>query len=107
MSSKADGFEQAINLLSNVQHRLTELEGNHNIPFSELFDRTFMEQHTNVSSFDDFLIQGGYDTDEDSFKAIPDNEWEEYVRNNSDFNSWTDMMETAAKIYVYTRLGLK
>ena len=107
MPTKTDGFDQAITLLSNLQHRLTELEGNHNIQFSELFDSSFMVLHTTVSSFDDFLIKGGYGIDEDSFKAIPDNEFDEYVRNNSDFDSWTEMMEAATKIYVYARLGLK
>lgn len=62
MSCKITGFDQLQKRFKNFQHRAEALEGEHQIPFSELYNAEFMRQHTKASSFEEFITQGGYDT---------------------------------------------
>ncbi|MCR5176243.1 MAG: hypothetical protein K6C05_05275 [Anaerovibrio sp.] len=89
----------------DVLGRLKSMEGRHSIPFNELFPEAFMHQHTKAASIDNFLIEGGYDSDDESFNAIPEDEFNEYVKNNSDFNSWDDMKKSATIIYLSEKYG--
>ena len=101
MSCKITGLDK----LKDLQHRAEALEGEHQIPFSDLFNSGFMQAHTKASSFEEFLTQGGYGTTKEEFEAIPDVEFDEYVKNNTDFESWLDMQKAAGAAYISKRLG--
>lgn len=101
MSCKITGLDK----LKDLQQRAEALEGEHQVPFSELYNADFMRQHTKASSFEEFLIQGGYGTTKEEFEAIPDDEFDEYVRNTTDFESWLGMQEAAGAAYISKRLG--
>lgn len=93
--------------LNVITERIEKLDGK--VPAEELFTENFMRQHTQVSSFEEFLIQGGFGTDTESFNAIPTDELDEYVKKHSDFACWQDMFKSSTANYVYRQLkdGLK
>lgn len=88
--------------LDVITERIEKLDGK--VPAEELFTEDFMSQHTQVSSFEKFLIQGGFGTDNESFQAIPAEELDEYVKNHSDFACWQDMLKSSTANYVYRQL---
>lgn len=100
-----DGLDEIDKFLKNLLERLKALEGTHEVPFDEAFSEDFMRQHTNVNSMDAFLSQGGYGTDQESFQAIPDDEFDEYVKKHSDFDSWYEMRKAAAINYLSEKTG--
>lgn len=105
MSCKISGLDKLQKKLQDIQHRAEALEGEHEVSFAKLFDDEFMRQHTKASSFEEFLIQGGYGTTKEDFEAIPDTEFDDYVRSNTDFDSWLDMKKSAGAAYVSKQLG--
>jgi hypothetical protein len=63
--------------------------------------------HRNTHSVDQFLTSSGFDTStQEAFEAIPDDEWDQYVRSVSDFPNWQPMLEEAASEWVVSQLGL-
>jgi len=92
-----EGFDELRNKLDDMKKRAKELDGEHNVSFDELFDSSFIRQHTAYTSFEELLEDGGYsiETQED-FEAIPDNAFDRHIQENTSFNSWQDMQEAAA-----------
>lgn len=106
MTCNIKGLDKLQKDLKDLQRRAEALEGEHQIPFSDLFNTAFMSRHTKVSSFEEFLTQGGYGTTKEEFEAIPDAEFDAYVKNNTDFESWLDMQKSAGAAYISKQLGL-
>lgn len=107
MSSKIAGIREMSNALEKMKKAAQELEGTHTVNFSEIFTSSFMSQHTNFSTFDEFLNAGKFivDSSED-FEAIPDEDMDAHVIKSSKFSSWEEMLETATNKYIAKKLGL-
>lgn len=100
------GFNNLKNKLESIQKNAEQLAGNHSVNFTELFTTNFMEMHTNCSSFDEFLKAGNFIVNsKEDFEAIPNEEFDSYVRSASDFSSWTEMQKSAIEKYVSKKLG--
>ena len=103
---KFDGFDDLIDELEQLAQNAQELDGEHEVPLSELFTQSFMEENTPYSSLNDLLEAGGFhaDTDEE-FDAIPESELDAHIANTTKFDSWESMLEEATGQYVTRKLG--
>lgn len=74
----------------------------------ELFPNEFISKHSKFSSISELFISGGFKvkTNED-LNNIDDVKLNDYIKSNTTFNSWHDMMQTAGKIKSYERLKSK
>ncbi|WP_196606606.1 hypothetical protein [Pectinatus frisingensis] len=105
MSVKVTGLDNVLNNLQKLADNAKKLDGTHNVSFSELFTEAFMSKHTNQSSIEDFISEGGFVVNSaEDFKAIPDEEFDIHVKNNSDFDSWKEMYTKASKEYVIAKM---
>lgn len=101
------GLKELERKLSDVKNRATELDGEHQVPFTELFNDSFMDKYTNFSSLEEMFQASGYNIESpEDFKAIPNEPWDEFIKNNSQFESWEEMRNTAAKEWMAKQLGL-
>lgn len=67
------------------------------LQLDEILDPNFMLEHTGFESIDEMVQAGLWEVETaDDFRAIPEREWSDYVREVSDFSSWKDMLESAA-----------
>ena len=103
---KFDGFDDLIDDLEQLAQNARELDGEQEIPMSELFTQSFMEENTPYSSLNDLLEAGGFhaDTDEES-DAIPESELDTHIARTTKFDSWESMLEEATGQYVTRKLG--
>lgn len=66
-----------------------------------------MNQFTNVDSMEKFIDGFKKDLSTEEIKeALETQEWNEYVINNSRFNSWGEMKQAAGNLYVKNKIGL-
>jgi len=74
---------------------------------SELLTDDFVSQHTSFSSVDEMFAASGFkvETQED-FAAIPDAEWDNYIRSISSFDGWQSMLGAAGQEWAKRKLGL-
>lgn len=99
-------FSEFEDFIQTFEKGAAELENTTDVPFDELFNHKFMENHTNFSSIDEFLEQSGFDcSSTDAFEAIPDDLMDKYVREHTSFHSWQEMLEEATGDYVAKKLG--
>ncbi len=99
------GFDELRDQLNSLAKKLDG--GEHQIPLTELFTEDFITRHTSFSSIDELLNASKFaiETEED-FAAIPDAEWDCYIRSVSSFDSWSSMLVTATEEWTIKRLGL-
>lgn len=89
-----------------MQQKASELEKGQELQLNELFTDSFMKKNTKFSSLDEMLDKSPFtiETQQD-FESIPDDLWDDFVRENSKFFNWEEMQQEAANIYVAKQLG--
>lgn len=107
MSFKIDGLDKLQKQLNKMEKAAKELEKNNQIPFDELFTRSFMLKYTNFSNFDELLEAGNFVVNsQKDFEAIPDVEFDIHISQVTKFRKWEDMLSKATEIYVSNKLGI-
>lgn len=101
----SDNLDDLANKLDTLSNKSKALAGNSKIPANELFDKSFLTQHTNnrFSNFDEFMSAGNFSAT--SFDDIPQNDLDSWVAQVTDFQSWQDMLSVAGKKYIARKLG--
>ncbi len=107
------GFEFDFSELEELQKKIDhaakkaqELEGENIVSFDDCFTPSFIQQHTTFRSIDDFLSAAGIDpSDQDSFDKFPEDELDRFVRANSSFSSWENMLSAALEKWTFDQLG--
>lgn len=103
---KIDGLDDLQKELQRMQKAAKELDGHHEVPFSELFTATFMRKYTTFTTFDELLKAGGFQAETaEEFEAIPDEPFDRHIAATTKFASWEDMLEQATADYVSRKLG--
>ena len=103
---KIDGLDDLQRELNRMQKNARELNGKHEIPFNQLFDRAFMRRYTRFASLDELLEAGGFHArTNDEFEAIPEKELDAYISKCTNFKSWEAMLQEATDQYVLSKLG--
>jgi hypothetical protein len=102
-----EGFDELERALNNLSSKAEELNGEHRVPFTELFNEAFMRQYTSCATVQDLFDKSGFTIEnQEDFARIPDDEWDAYIQNVTQFADWKSMMDAAAKEYLRTKLGL-
>ena len=104
---KIEGLDELQNKLHDLARKTEELDGQHNIPVSEILTDSFISQNSSFSSADKMFEASRFkiETQED-FAAIPDNDWNNYIRSVSSFDSWQSMLKAAGLEWAKRKLGL-
>lgn len=105
MEIDADEFEKNLENALEEQSGLRMNETNE-IPFEQLFTEEFMQLYTEFESFETLLEASHWDVeDEDDFEAIPEDEFDTYVDEHTDFPTWEVMNQTAAERFLEHRFN--
>ncbi len=99
-------FSNKINsTIDKMKEGLTELDGQ--ISFAELFPSSFISAHTDFDSVDLFFASSGFAVKTpEEFKAIPDDDLDNFIARHSSFYDWESMQAEALKIHIKNKLGL-
>lgn len=100
------GFQEFKDFQKGFKKGIKDLEQTNEISFDVLFNPKFIQKHTKFSSIDDFLEQSGFDcSSTEAFDSIPSDALDKYVRENTSFHSWQEMLEEATNDYITGKLG--
>lgn len=104
---KITGLEELQNKLAGIAKKAEELDGQHNIPVSELLTESFLSRHTSFSTAEEMLKSSGFKTETDAdLAAIPVHDLDNYIRLISSFDSWQSMLGAAGQEWAKRKLGL-
>lgn len=104
---RTTGLDEFQDFIDDSLQALDEFSDPVNVDMAEILTPEFLQATSSVSSFDELLDKSGFkvETQED-FLAIPDEEFDQYIRSISSFDSWNDMLDCASEKYVSEQLGL-
>lgn len=107
MGFEIKGLDEVQKHLEKLAKNAQELDGEHVVPFEELFPSEFLKEYTSVSTVQQLMNESGLNiSNQEDFNNIPDEEWDEYIRKVTSFSDWQDMLDTAVKEYTIRKLGL-
>lgn len=96
-------FEFEIEGLEELKRNLNEL-GNEveNLPkklkLKDLFTTDFITKNTKFASLDDMFNSSGFVIEsQEDFDKIPYDEWNNFIKNHTNFSSWEEILQTAYK----------
>jgi hypothetical protein len=99
-----DDFEKSI---EKFQEDVKELEGQHNIPFDELFPASFMSNYTDSLSIEELIQKGNFDiSSQEDFDRIPDDKKNSLIAMHTSFLTWNQMFTKASEEWLVRRLDI-
>ena len=105
--AKIEGLDALQKKLEDVARKAKEIDGKHDVPVSEFLTDGFLSQCTKFSSVEDMFKASGFTIEsQEDFAAIPDDQWNDFIRSHSSFDSWQAMLEAAGKEWAQKKLGL-
>jgi hypothetical protein len=100
-------FDDFLKKLNDLQRRAEDLHGTHSVAFTELFPDEFMLRYTEFPSINAMIEASGFKVEsKDDFAAIPDEQWDDFIRKRTRFTSWEEMRNSAAREWAIRRLEL-
>lgn len=108
MSFKIEGLDQLSRKLRDLGARARALDGTHQVRADEMFTHDFMRRHTRFGTFSEMVRASGFTVESaEDFAAIPDRDWDTFVRQATSFPSWEAMQAAAGKEWLAARMGLR
>lgn len=96
MGIRTEGFDEFSRKLEDLARRAEDLEGEREVPLSELFPPSFVSVHTDFPDMETMLAKSPWDVETVAdFERIPGDEWERYITERTRFASWEEMQERA------------
>ncbi|SFE88484.1 hypothetical protein [Peptostreptococcus sp. D1] len=93
---KIDGIDNFINTLEQLSNNAKDLSSTTSINLEDAFTESFMSTHTKFNDFQSFLESGGFKaSNQEEFDSIDTDKLDEYVSQNTSFNSFEDMLTEA------------
>lgn len=98
IDSNFDGLKK---LFENAEN----LDGTQNVPLIELLNDDFIQSKTPFLSLSDLFEKSGFkiETQED-LEAIPDEDMDKFILENSEYETWQEMLGDAAVEYAKAQL---
>lgn len=94
-----NGIEESIKQLKKLKGNLKNVEEERHYTMKEVFNDTFMAQHTKFPNISDFLDASGLDfSSQESFQNVNIELLDKFVSENSEFSSWKEMKSAAGKL---------
>lgn len=108
MSFKIEGLDQLSRKLKDLEARARALDGTHQVRAEEMFTHDFMRRHTPFRTFSEMVRASGFTVESaEDFAAIPDQDWDTFVRQATSFSSWEAMQAAAGREWVAAKMGLR
>lgn len=93
---KIHGIDELGKTLSTIADNAKKLDGTHSVSLDDLLTPEFVAQNTRFANADALFNAGGFSTSsQEEFKAIPEDTLDAFVRAESPFDSWQDMLSAA------------
>jgi hypothetical protein len=74
---------------------------------TDILTPAFISQHTRFAGVDELFEAGGFNVNSQSdFEAIPEEKLSAFIRSESSFGSWQEMLNAAGAVWAKRKLGL-
>ena len=107
MSVKIKGLDGVKKELDKTTKQVRNVGNKKKISYGELFPNSFISRFTNFKTIDEMFDKNSFKIESlEDLEAIPDAEWDNFIRENTKFDSWGKMQETAFGEWTSKKIGL-
>lgn len=107
MTMKITGFTELQKKLGDLSRRAQNLEGPRNVPVTELLTPAFLSKCSRFNSAAEMFEASGFAVNsQEDFDAIPDDQWNAFIEQNTSYSNWEEMLKAAGAAWVKRELGL-
>lgn len=106
MKVEIEGLDDLEDALDDMLGDALDLGETNEIAFTELFPPDFMRLYSEFDNIEDFFETSPWEVEsQQDFRDIPEEPFDEYVANHTDFPDWETMQETAFNRYIERKIG--
>ena len=106
MNMQIKGLTEFQKKLADLSNRTQRLNGAQNIPITELLTSEFLSTCSHFKSAVELFETSGFTMrSQEEFDAIPDDKWNAFIRQNTSYSSWEEMLKAATAAWVKRELG--
>jgi len=104
---KITGLKELETRLNNLAKNAEALSGEHSVSLPSLLTPTFIQACSGFNTLEELFSSSGFkvDTPED-FKAIPDEDWDRFIKQSTTYQNWKEMLSAASAVWTKKQLGL-
>jgi len=107
MSIKMTGLDEFQKKLDDLKNRVESISGERSIPLNELLTPDFLAACSTFSSAEELFERSGFKVEsQEDFAAIPDEPWDEFIRVNTSYFNWQEMLQAAGAAWTKAKLNL-
>jgi hypothetical protein len=107
MSIKITGLEEFHKKLDDLKNKVESISGQQSIPLNELLTPDFLATCSTFSSAEEMFERSGFKVEsQEDFAAIPDEPWDDFIRSNTSFFNWREMLQAAGAAWAKAKLNL-
>ena len=100
------GLDELQRRLKDLSRRAENLSGTHSVPLTDLLTPEFLAGCSCFGSADQMFEASGFKVEsKEDFEAIPDADWDSFIRGNTSYASWDLMLGEAVKEHMARELG--
>lgn len=93
-------MENGLEGLEKLRKNAERLSGEHQVKLGDLLNNDFISECSAFKNLEELLAASGYKVESpEDFAAIPDDEWDNYIRRHTSYASWQEMQQAAALAY--------
>jgi hypothetical protein len=91
--------------LKKLAENAKKMHGTSEVKFTDVMTPEFISNCSQFENLEQLFDSSGFKVEsKKDFAAIPDNEWEEFIVNNTSFDSWEEMQKHAMTAYAKRQL---
>lgn len=107
MSIEIKGLDNFLHSLEELKQNAEEIDGENRVPFNEMFPDFFMMRNTNFSTIDEMFYKSGFIINKQrDFDDIQVEKLDQFVNENTEFETWDEMKQAAGKEWILRKLRL-
>lgn len=92
--------------LDDLAKRIDIVRGEHAVPMSDVITSSFLQTCSRFASLDELLAASGFEVNSaEDFAAIPDEQWDAFIRTSTSFANWEEMQSAAGEAWAVKQLG--
>jgi hypothetical protein len=93
---KIEGLDELQRNLEQLGDRASQINGRQEIPMTELLTPGFLAKHSRFLSTNEMFEAGGFKVEStEDFAKISDDEWDQFIQQNTTFVTWEEMLSAA------------
>lgn len=105
MGVSIEGLDELQEELEALAEDALGLSGTNEVPMEDLLTDSFMRKNTDFGSFEAFIEASPWTVENQAdFEAIPESEFDDYVDEQTVFNSWEAMLSRGGEEWAARQL---